>query len=108
MARPATGTVVVRKGKHGTTCGIRFRAEGRRHYLTTDARSEAEAQTELANVLADVRRGLWRPPQTEIAQDPIEEPSFHVFASEWIEGRRPELRARSIRSRWPRSTGTEP
>lgn len=97
MARPATGTVVARKGKRGTTYGIRFRAYGQRRYLSTTASTEAEAQTELDNVLADVRRGIWQPPERQIIERPAEEPDFHVFASEWLEAKRLEgLGARTL------------
>jgi hypothetical protein len=51
-----------RYGKRGRTFALRFRAYGKRNYVTTTATSREEAQTELANVLADVRRGIWRPP----------------------------------------------
>ena len=45
MARPPSGSIVERRGKRGTTYGLRFRAYGKRHYLTADARSRAEAET---------------------------------------------------------------
>jgi hypothetical protein len=61
MARPATGQVVTRRGKRGTVYALSFRAYGKRQYVTTNAASEPEAELELANVLADVRRGIWRP-----------------------------------------------
>src|SRR5262245_43296582 len=97
MARPATGQVVEREGKRGRTYGIRFRACGRRWYLTADAATRAEAEIELENVLADVRRGLWRPPQPAPAVEVLsEEPTFHVLASEWLERRRHEVDARTV------------
>jgi hypothetical protein len=34
MARKATGQVIVRDGKRGRSYALRFRAYGRRHYLT--------------------------------------------------------------------------
>jgi len=64
MSRPATGQVLERHGKRGRSFGIRFRAYGRRHYVTLDVATEAEARAELANVLADVRRGIWSPRQS--------------------------------------------
>ena len=88
MARPPTGQVVERKGKRGTTYGLRFRAYGKRHYVTAAAKSQQAAETALANVLADVRRGIWQAPQADVLETPAEEPSFHVFASTWLEGRR--------------------
>jgi len=46
-----------------------------------------KAETELQNVLADVRRGIWQPP------DPLPTPArqdvnFHEFASEWLAARK--------------------
>jgi integrase len=96
MARAATGQVVTRKGKRGTTYGLRFRAYGSRHYVTALATSQQAAETELQDVLADVRRGIWKPPQPDVVETPVEEPNFHAFSSEWLEGRRPELRPRTI------------
>lgn len=58
---------------------------------------------ELANVLADVRRGIWREPTpTPVAQEPAEEPTFHVFASKWLADKIAEgLAARTIEDyRW--------
>ena len=60
-ARQPTGQVVQdpRRGAYG----IRFRALGRRHFKGLGRCTEAEAEAELQNVLADIRRGLWRPPE---------------------------------------------
>jgi len=92
MTRPPTGAVVKRKRKQGTVYGLRFQAHGQRHYLTLNAATRAEAEEELANILADVRRGIWRPPATDIAP-PAEQPdpTFHEFASEWLDTRKHEL-----------------
>ena len=105
MARPPTGQIVERRGKRGTTYGLRFRAYGKRHYVTAAATSKQAAENELANVLADVRRGIWQAPQPNLLDTPIEEPCFHAFASMWLEGRRPELKPRSIEAlTWALST----
>jgi integrase len=91
MARRATGQVVVREGKRGRVYALRFRAYGRREYLTLDVTTQQQAEEELANVLADVRRGIWRPPRREATiREHEPEPTFHQFASEWLEGRREE------------------
>src|SRR6266542_1407219 len=92
MARPATGQVLEREGQHGTTFALRFRAHGRRQYLTLGTTeggwTKARAETELENVLADVRRALWQEPQpAPIVQESRPEPSLHEFASEWLEMR---------------------
>ena len=81
MARPPTGQVLERRGKSGTTFALRFRAYGTRHYITTAATSRKEAEEELANVLADVRRGIWRAPAVEPVTQPREEPDFWTFHS---------------------------
>jgi integrase len=89
MPRPATGQVVVDKRRRSPTFGLRFRAYGRREYVTLgtaeDGWTRAKAQTELDNVLADVRRSIWRPQVVEPVRAPQEVPTFHVFASEWFE-----------------------
>src|SRR5215218_9931928 len=91
--RPATGQVIERKRGRDTTFALRFRAYGTRHYETLGKRSEGltrkRAEQELANVLADVRRGIWRPPEPDPEPEPPrEEPTFHQFASEYVDGRR--------------------
>jgi Phage integrase central domain len=89
MPRPATGQVVVDKRRQSPTYSLRFHAYGRRQYVTLgtaeDGWTQAKARTELENVLADVRRRIWRPPVAEPAPIPREVPTFHVFASEWFE-----------------------
>ncbi len=94
MPRRATGQVVERKLKSGRTFALRFRAYGRRCYLTLGTTDEGwtrqKAGEELANVLADVRRGIWRPDVRQEAAEPAPEPTFHEFASEWLHGLRSE------------------
>lgn len=102
MARPATGSVVTRPNKHGTTYAIRFRAYGERHYETLGTSAEGwtyrRAEEALQERLADVRRGLWRPPEAApTPPEPKRIPTFHEFASDWLEARRPELRDRTVR-----------
>jgi integrase len=96
MARPATGQVVERSSGRGTTYGIRFRAGGRRHYLTTSARCRSEAEAELANVLADVRRGIWQPPKHEVPAVAAPDENFHILATEWVDKRRHEVKQRTV------------
>jgi integrase len=93
MARRATGAVIEKQRAGGTVFALRFSAYGERRYVTLGDSSEgwdrARAETELANVLADVRRGIWPPPDpAPVAQAPVEEPRFHEFASEWLAARR--------------------
>lgn len=94
MPRPATGQVIVDKRRRSPTFGLRFRAYGRREYVTLGTAAEgwtrARAQIELENTLADVRRGIWRPPVAEVVQAPRNMPIFHEFASEWFERQKVE------------------
>lgn len=90
MPRRATGQVVERQLKVGRVFALRFRAYGKRRYLTLgtveEGWSRTKAEEELSNVLADVRRGIWRPDVRQEAAEPVPEPSFHEFASEWLAG----------------------
>jgi integrase len=101
MARPATGQVVIDERGERPVFALRFRAYGKRRYVTLGTADEGwtdeRAKEELANVLADVRRGIWRPPTTnpKPQPEPESEPSFHVFASAWVERRRGEVAART-------------
>jgi integrase len=105
MARESTGQVLERKGKHGTAYAARVRAYGERHYLTLghsqDGYTRRKAETELQNILADIRRGTWKPSQLEPVAAPAQDPTFHEFASQWFESRRHEVAARSVEDyRW--------
>jgi hypothetical protein len=79
MARPPAGQVVERDGKHGRRYALRFRAHGRREYVTTAATTEREAEQVLRHVLADVERGIWQPSRPTVVDAPAEDPTFHAF-----------------------------
>src|SRR4051794_14605000 len=96
MSRPATGQVVERRGKNGTSYGLRFRAFGQRHYVTAAATNRQAAEVELADVLADVRRGLWQPARPEVTEAPKELQTFHEFADEWLELKKGDLGERTL------------
>jgi integrase len=100
MARESTGQVLERKGKRGITYAARVRAYGERHYLTLgyswEGYTRRNADTELQNILADIRRGTWTPSQPERAPAPAQDPTFHEFASQWFEAHRHEVAARSV------------
>lgn len=103
MPRRATGQVI--EPTEGRSWAIRFRAYGKRRYLALgtaeDGWNRRRAEAELRNVLADVERGLWRPYEPATAPLVAEAPTFHEFASEWLEGREPELRPKTVKSyRW--------
>ncbi len=75
--------------------GLRFRAYGKRHYVTLGSKEEgwtaAKAEQELANTMADVRRGIWQPPKPESSViAPREVPTFWEFSSEWFERQKVE------------------
>jgi len=90
--RKSKGQVLERERDHDVVFALRFYAYGKRRYLTLGGRSEGwtreRAEVELQNVLADVRRGIWQPDEpVEEPQPPAREPTFHEFASEWLQGR---------------------
>lgn len=99
MAR-AQGQVVQRRWKQGRGFALRFSAYGTRQYLTLGTENEGwtrkTAETELANILADVRRGTWIPPDrnkrlAREASGGPDEPTFHEFASAWHADRQGEI-----------------
>jgi integrase len=103
MSRRATGQVI--EPQEGRGWAIRFRAYGKRRYLTLgtpgEGWSRAKAEAELRHVLADVERGIWRPYEPAPSPKISEAPTFHEFASEWLANREPELRSKTVASyRW--------
>ncbi len=103
MPRRATGQVV--EPTAGRSWAIRFRAYGKRRYVALGTGEEGwnrqKAEAELRHVLADVERGLWRAYEPAKAPLVAEVPTFHEFASEWLESRKPELRPKTVKSyRW--------
>ena len=100
MAPQPTGEVVERIRRRGTTYALRFRVAGKRQYVTLgnswDGYTRRQADVELENVLADVRRGIWKPAPTDVVTVVAEDPTFHVFASEWMESQRSELAPRTV------------
>jgi len=67
MATRTKGTVEERHWKGGRGYALRFLAYGERQYLTLgmegDGWTRRKAGEELDNILADVRRGIWVPPE---------------------------------------------
>jgi hypothetical protein len=100
MPRKATGQVI--EPSDGRSWAIRFRAYGKRRYVSLGTAEEGwnrkRAEAELRHVLADVERGLWRPYEPAQVPQVAEAPTFHEFASEWLENREPELRPKTVES----------
>jgi integrase len=103
MPRKATGQVS--EPSDGRAWASRFRAYGKRRYVALGTAEEGwnrkRANAELRHVLADVERGIWRPHEPAQAPQTPEAPTFHEFASDWLENREPELRPKTVTSyRW--------
>jgi hypothetical protein len=103
VARRTTGQVC--PPNDGRGWAIRFRAYGKRRYVTLghteDGWNRERAEAELRHVLADVERGTWHPYELEPVEARAEIPTFHEFASEWLANREPELRPKTVASyRW--------
>jgi integrase len=85
MTRQPTGQVIEDPRRPGAY-GLRFRASGKRRYQGLGRCTPAEAEAELQNILADVRRGIWRPPAPPpVTEAPRVVPTFHEFACQWFE-----------------------
>jgi integrase len=103
MPRPATGQVLVHERQRGRVYQLRFRAGGQRRCVTLGTAEEGwtreKAERELADTLALVRKGVWSPPAPPpVIEEPTEEPTFHEFASEWLDRRerRGDLKRRTL------------
>jgi integrase len=100
MGRPATGNVDIDRRTSSPTFSLRFTANGKRRYVKLGTAAEGwtptSAHTELQNVLADVRRGVWQPAAPPPAPGIKEDPTFHKFATEWFEAIRGELRPKTV------------
>ena len=106
MATRAKGRVEERAWKNGRGYALRFRAYGERHYVTLGMEGEGwtrqRAQEELENILADVRRGIWVPPERSKrasltaeggGQQPEQAPLFGPFALARLEAKEGTVQA---------------
>ncbi|MGH2916438.1 MAG: tyrosine-type recombinase/integrase [Solirubrobacteraceae bacterium] len=91
MARRSTGGVTIDERRKSPVFALRFRAYGRRQFVTLGSVDEGwtrqKAEDALRHVLADVERGIWRPPDREraiAAPAQPQAPTFHEFASQWF------------------------
>ena len=85
--RPATGQVRRHTRRDRlTTYSVRVRASGGRYTVRlgteADGWTEARAELELSNVLAQIRAGIWQPPRPKT--NPTDQPSFHEHSSLWL------------------------
>jgi integrase len=104
MAARSQGHVLERAWKSGRGYALRFPAYGERQYVTlgleTDGWTRGRAEQELANILADVRRGIWIPPEKrrssktkDDTQDACGVLLFGPFAREFVAARKSEVSA---------------
>jgi integrase len=110
MGRKKEGTVIERPWSSGRTYALRFLAYGKRVYLTLgtehDGWTRAKAEEELDNILADVRRGIWVPPErnapTSVVAEaddadgevPTAELTFYEFSKKRLARRKLEVSKR--------------
>jgi len=101
MARPPTGTIHTHQLADGTRAfHLRFAAAGERHRVVLHELAgcacgcgggwnERSARTELGNLLARVRVGVWTPPtpaahRRATAEPSARVPTFHEYATYWL------------------------
>jgi integrase len=101
MPRPATGGIQEKPtARRGTAFHGRFTAFGKRQCqllgYSGDGLTRPGAERELANILADVRRGIWRPPAPDVVEVFDADPTFHEFASEWWMAKKREVRPNTV------------
>src|SRR5687768_3604852 len=102
MPREPIGTVSVVGLADGTRAfRLRFHVDGARQLQVLHERpncscgcgggwDERAARRELSNVLARIRAGVWAPPRPEPTPEPAESavmPTFHQYASAWLEAK---------------------
>jgi integrase len=98
MPRPASGSILPRTLADGNrSFRLRFHAYGQRHDVFLHKQpgcecgcgggwDEPAARTELGNILARVRVGVWKPAEPPVAPEPPAKiPTFHEYASEWLQ-----------------------
>ncbi len=100
MARSSTGSILTRTlGDSTRSFRLRFHASGERHDVYLHERpgcgcgcgggwQERAARTELGNIQARVRAGVWRPEQPPPPEPALVRiPTFHEYASAWLQGK---------------------
>jgi len=105
MPRPATGRLEPEQQSDGTLrFRLRFRVHGKRESVMLHEQrdcacgcgggwTERTARLELDNILARVRAGIWERPKAQpvIERTFTEVPSFHEYASYWLQAKREGL-----------------
>jgi integrase len=103
MARPKTGSVITRERTDGLTSyslRVPFKGGKPRIVLGTeeDGWTPARAERKLGVIMALIEAGAWEPPRPDRHSDDV---LFHEFATDYIEGRRGELRSSTYKDyRW--------
>ncbi len=96
--RAPKGSVVRNPTRDGFVYGLRFTAYGKRRYVTlgrpAEGWTESKAEEDLQRVLREVSAGTWT--AWELAPEPEEEPTFHEFASQWLEDNKSEWRPNTV------------
>jgi integrase len=69
---------------------LRFRVNGQAQRVALGVVSLADAEDALPHTMADVERGTWRPPAAP-PRSPGAVPTFHDYADDWWELRKPDL-----------------
>ena len=101
MPRAASGTIYTRTLSDGTRAyRLRFSVDGKREIVTLHERAGCEcgcggawddqsARTELGNIRARVRAGVWvrRRPSSEREPEPTPI-TFHEYASQWLHAKK--------------------
>ena len=103
MAARSQGQVLERAWKSGRGYALRFPAYGERQYLTlgleTEGWTRVRAEEELQNIVADVRRGIWIPPDKHHHgrnghdEETDDAPLFGPFAHGLVAARKGEISA---------------
>ncbi|MBS1893653.1 MAG: site-specific integrase [Actinobacteria bacterium] len=107
MSRPATGSIVEPKNDQ-QAWALRIPAYGTRHFVVLGTSDQGwnwkKADEERKNIMADVRRGTWIPPDVEEKApepDGLLDPTFHEWADKWFEDEEPGWRPKTVRdNRW--------
>jgi integrase len=83
MPRPATGHIVERRNAAGgINRMLRFKVGGQKRSVALGEVTRADAERRLELELADVERGIWKPPTAQRARQ-ADVPTFHDYADRW-------------------------